>query len=127
VHAHRGRTFVIAFSGGLIANGQLTALIRTSPAECNGIRIVLVHGSRPQVRATALKGIDSQFHNDLRITDAAALECAKEAAGEIRLDIEAAFSQGLPSTRWRTRRFASSAATSSPHGQWASSTGSICS
>jgi len=46
----------------------------------------------------ALKGIDSQFHNDLRITDAAALECAKEAAGEIRLDIEAAFSQGLPST-----------------------------
>jgi amino-acid N-acetyltransferase len=34
----------------------------------------------------------------LRITDAAALECAKEAAGEIRLDIEGAFSQGLPNT-----------------------------
>src|SRR5690606_15194726 len=31
-------------------------------------------------------------------TDAPALECAKEAAGEIRLDIEAAFSQGLPNT-----------------------------
>jgi len=30
--------------------------------------------------------------------DANALECAKEAAGEIRLDIEAAFSQGLPNT-----------------------------
>src|SRR5690606_33214210 len=29
---------------------------------------------------------------------AEALECAKEAAGEIRLDIEAAFSQGLPNT-----------------------------
>jgi amino-acid N-acetyltransferase len=34
----------------------------------------------------------------VRITDAAALECAKEAAGELRLDIEAAFSQGLPNT-----------------------------
>ena len=100
VHAHRGRTFVIAFSGSLIANGQLTALIQdVSLLSAMGIRIVLVHGSRPQVQAQlALKGIDSQFHNDVRITDAAALECAKEAAGEIRLDIEAAFSQGLPST-----------------------------
>jgi amino-acid N-acetyltransferase len=34
----------------------------------------------------------------VRITDTAALECAKEAAGELRLDIEAAFSQGLPNT-----------------------------
>jgi amino-acid N-acetyltransferase len=34
----------------------------------------------------------------VRITDTAAMECAKEAAGELRLDIEAAFSQGLPNT-----------------------------
>ena len=100
VHAHRGRTFVVAFSGSLIASGQLTALVQDiSLLNAMGIRIVLVHGSRPQVQAQlALKGIDSQFHNGVRITDAAALECAKEASGEIRLDIEAAFSQGLPST-----------------------------
>src|SRR6185437_8496207 len=36
--------------------------------------------------------------NGIRITDTAAMECAKEAAGELRLDIEAAFSQGLPNT-----------------------------
>jgi amino-acid N-acetyltransferase len=100
VHAHRGRTFVIAFSGSLIEAGQLTALIQdVSLLNAMGIRIVLVHGSRPQVQAQlALKGIDARFHNDVRVTDAAALECVKEAAGEIRLDIEAAFSQGLPST-----------------------------
>ena len=100
VHAHRGRTFVVAFSGSLIEAGALTALIQdVSLLNAMGIRIVLVHGSRPQVQAQlALKGIESRFHNDVRITDAAALECVKEAAGEIRLDIEAAFSQGLPST-----------------------------
>ena len=38
------------------------------------------------------------MHNGIRVTDTAALECAKEAAGELRLDIEAAFSQGLPNT-----------------------------
>ncbi|HWJ94075.1 MAG TPA: amino-acid N-acetyltransferase, partial [Telluria sp.] len=64
-----------------------------------GIRVVIVHGSRPQVaEQLALRNVEGRFHNGIRITDAAALECAKEAAGEIRLDIEAAFSQGLPNT-----------------------------
>jgi len=64
-----------------------------------GIRVVLVHGSRPQVEEQlALRKVESRFHNGLRITDEVALECAKEAAGELRLDIEAAFSQGLPNT-----------------------------
>jgi amino-acid N-acetyltransferase len=100
VHAHRGRTFVVAFSGSLIESGQLTALVQdVSLLSAMGIRILLVHGSRPQVQAQlALRGVGSTFHNGIRVTDAAALECAKEAAGEIRLDIEAAFSQGLPST-----------------------------
>src|SRR5690606_39804318 len=64
-----------------------------------GIRIVLVHGSRPQVNEQLrLKGFKQQFDRGLRVTDEDALECAKEAAGEIMLDIEAAFSQGLPNT-----------------------------
>ena len=64
-----------------------------------GIKVVIVHGSRPQVEEQlALRHCETRFHNGLRITDATALECAKEAAGELRLDIEAAFSQGLPNT-----------------------------
>ncbi len=63
------------------------------------IKVVIVHGSRPQVAEhLALRNVEGRFHNGLRITDIAALECAKEAAGELRLDIEAAFSQGLPNT-----------------------------
>lgn len=46
-----------------------------------------------------LHGVESEFsHDNVRITNARALELAKEAAGEVRLDIEAAISQGLPDT-----------------------------
>jgi amino-acid N-acetyltransferase len=34
----------------------------------------------------------------MRITDSVALDCAQEAAGQLRYEIEAAFSQGLPNT-----------------------------
>jgi amino-acid N-acetyltransferase len=34
----------------------------------------------------------------MRITDEVALDCAQEAAGQLRYEIEAAFSQGLPNT-----------------------------
>ena len=100
VHAHRGRTFVVGFGGELIEAGRLNALVHDlSLLHAMGIRMVIVHGSRPQVQAQLkLKGFESRFANGMRITDSAALECAKEASGEIRLDIEAAFSQGLPNT-----------------------------
>ncbi len=100
VHAHRGKTFVVGFGGELIEAGRLTALVHDlSLLHAMGIRLVLVHGSRPQVQAQlALRGAEGRFVHGVRITDAAALECAKEASGEIRLDIEAAFSQGLPNT-----------------------------
>jgi amino-acid N-acetyltransferase len=100
VHAFRGKTFVVAFGGELVQAGSLNALVQDlSLLSSLGIRLVLVHGSRPQVNEQLrLKGYTQQFDRGMAPTDAAALECAKEAAGEIRLDIEAAFSQGLPNT-----------------------------
>jgi len=100
VHAFRGKTFVVAFGGELVQAGALNALVQDlSLLSALGVRLVLVHGSRPQVNEQLrLKGYTQQFDRGLAPTDPAALECAKEAAGEIRLDIEAAFSQGLPNT-----------------------------
>ena len=100
VHAHRGHTFVVGFGGELIEEGQLEALVHDlSLLQALGIRLVIVHGSRPQVqRLLALKKLDSAFVDGVRVTDAASLECVKEAAGAIRLGVEAAFSQGLPNT-----------------------------
>lgn len=101
VHAFRGKTFVVAFPGELVISGSLQTLAQDiSLLHALGIRLVVVHGSRPQVEEQlALRHVETHVHdNGMRITDPAALECAKEAAGELRLDIEAAFSQGLPNT-----------------------------
>ncbi|CAM4061487.1 amino-acid N-acetyltransferase [Kerstersia similis] len=100
VHAFRGKTFVVAFGGELVQEGALNALVQDlSLLSALGIRMVLLHGSRPQVNEQLrLKGYANRFGLGLQPMDAAELECAKEAAGEIRLDIEAAFSQGLPNT-----------------------------
>ncbi|MGZ8289140.1 MAG: amino-acid N-acetyltransferase [Telluria sp.] len=100
IHAFRGKTFVVAFPGELVAAGALSVLAQDlSLLVALGIRVVIVYGSRPQVaEQLALRNVEGRFHNGIRITDTAALECAKEAAGELRLDIEAAFSQGLPNT-----------------------------
>ena len=100
IHAFGGKTFVVAFPGELVAAGALPVLAQDLSLLVGlGIRVVLVHGSRPQVaEQLALRNVAGRFHNGVRVTDSAAMECAKEAAGELRLDIEAAFSQGLPNT-----------------------------
>lgn len=100
IHAFRNKTFVVAFPGELVLAGRLNALVQDiGLLHAMGMRIVVVHGSRPQIdEQLRLRGATSRYANDVRITDPVALECAKEAAGELRLDIEAAFSQGLPNT-----------------------------
>jgi amino-acid N-acetyltransferase len=100
IHAFRGRTFVLAFPGELVQAGRLPALVQDiSLLSAMGMRLVVVFGSRPQINEQLrLRGVTARYANGQRITDAIAMECAKEASGEIRLDIEAAFSLGLPNT-----------------------------
>jgi amino-acid N-acetyltransferase len=100
IHAFRGRTMVVGFAGELVVSGRLNALVQDlSLLHAMGMRLVLVFGSRPQIdEQMTLRGVTSRYHAGIRITDTVALECAKEAVGETRLDIEAAFSQGLPNT-----------------------------
>ncbi len=100
IHAHRGKTFVVAIAGELIAAGKLNAFVQDlALIHAMGIKVVLVHGFRPQVEEQLrAKGQASRFSHGMRITDAVALDCAQEAAGQLRYEIEAAFSQGLPNT-----------------------------
>jgi amino-acid N-acetyltransferase len=100
IHAYRGETFVVALAGEAIAAGKLNAFVQDlSILHAMGIKLVLVHGFRPQLNEQlAAKGHSSRFSHGQRITDAIALDCAQEAAGQLRFEIEAAFSQGLPNT-----------------------------
>ena len=100
IHAHKGKTFVIGITGELIAAGRLNAFIQDlALIHSLNIKIVLVHGFRTQVEELLqIKGIQSHFAEGVRITDEAALACAQEAAGRLRYQIEATFSQGLPNT-----------------------------
>ncbi|HRL66131.1 MAG TPA: amino-acid N-acetyltransferase, partial [Ottowia sp.] len=100
IHMHRGKTFVVGVVGEAIAAGKL-ASIATDLAliQSMGVKIVLVHGFRPQVNEQLrAKGHEPRYAHGLRITDEVALDSAQEAAGQLRFEIEAAFSQGLPNT-----------------------------
>jgi amino-acid N-acetyltransferase len=100
VHAFRGKTFVIAFGGEVAAGARAQSLAY----DCNmlvalGIRLVLIHGARPQIdEEMARRGLEPHYHEGLRVTDAAALECVKAAMGVTRIEVEAQLSQGLPNT-----------------------------
>lgn len=100
IHLHRGKTFVVAIAGELVAAGRLNTLAHdVALLNSMGVKIVLVHGFRPQVEEQLrLKNHPSRFSHGMRITDGIALDCAQEAAGQLRFEIEAAFSQGLPNT-----------------------------
>ncbi len=100
IHMHRGKTFVVAVCGEAIAAGKLTTIAQDlALIQSMGVKVVLVHGFRPQVNEQlAAKGHTPKYSHGIRITDSVALDCAQEAAGQLRYEIEAAFSQGLPNT-----------------------------
>ncbi|HMM46696.1 MAG TPA: amino-acid N-acetyltransferase [Thiobacillaceae bacterium] len=100
IHGFRGKTFVIAFGGELVADGGFVQLAHdVNLLNSLGVRLVLVHGVRPQVEARLTEnGTAIRYVNGLRVTDAAALACVKEAAGTVRVEIEALLSLGLANT-----------------------------
>lgn len=100
IHMHRGKTFVVAMAGEAIAAGKLPNIAQDlALIQSMGVKVVLVHGFRPQVNEQLrAKGHEAKYSRGMRITDEVALDCAQEAAGQLRYEIEAAFSQGLPNT-----------------------------
>ncbi len=100
INAFRGRTFVIAFGGKAVQS----EFAKTFSYDVNllvslGIRLVLVHGARPQIEEELReKNLESKYHRGYRVTDAETLDCVLDAVGSVYLEIEAMLSQGLPNT-----------------------------
>jgi amino-acid N-acetyltransferase len=100
INAFRGKTFVIAFGGEVVSEGQFVGLAHDiNLLSSLGVRLVLVHGARPQVDVQLKeRGAKIRYANGLRITDELALASVKEAVGIVRVEIEALLSLGQANT-----------------------------
>lgn len=100
VHAHNGRVFVIAFGGEAAERPDFDQLIYDiALLHSLGVKLVLVHGARPQVDSElSARDLASDYVDALRVTDAATLDCVMAAVGRLRMEIEATLSTSLAST-----------------------------
>lgn len=97
IHAHRGKVLVVSFGGEALNDANFAYLVHDLVLLNGlGMKLVLVPGARPQIeQRLQQRGADMQVHGGLRVTDELALECVKEAAGIVRVEIEAQLSMGL--------------------------------
>jgi amino-acid N-acetyltransferase len=97
INAFRGKTFVVAFGGEVVADGKFIGLTHDlNLLAALGIRLVLVHGARPQIEHhLARNNIDDTYHRGIRLTNTETMLCVKEAVGRVRVEIEAQLSVGL--------------------------------
>lgn len=97
INAHRDCTFVVMLPGEGVEDPNFGNIVHDLVLlHSLGVRLVLVHGSRPQIEARlAQRGLAPRFHRDLRVTDAPTLECVIDAVGSLRIAIEARLSMDM--------------------------------
>lgn len=90
IHSHRGKTFVVAFAGEVIASAKFPQVMQDLAIISSlGARLILVHGTRPQIdERLHQNNTPIQIHNGIRVTDLPTLLAAQEAIGFLRIRIE---------------------------------------
>ena len=77
IQRFRGRTVVVKYGGAAMKDGRLKATVVRDIVfmACVGIRPVVVHGGGPEINTWLGKlGIEPQFKNGLRVTDAPTMD-----------------------------------------------------
>jgi amino-acid N-acetyltransferase len=97
IHRWGGATFVIAFGGEVLADGEFQQLTHDINVLVSlEVRVVLVHGTRPQIEEQMRQhGVTPRYVANRRVTDDQALACVKEANGIVRVEMEALLSMEL--------------------------------
>ncbi|AQZ94624.1 amino-acid N-acetyltransferase [Halopseudomonas phragmitis] len=118
INTHRDCTFVVLLPGEAMAHPNFINIIHdVMLLNSLGVRLVLVHGSRPQIEERLkARGLDSRYHNDLRITDLDTLACVMDAVGSLRIAIEARLCTAPSGQRSRLRVVSGNFVTAKPIG-----------
>ncbi|MBO3277501.1 amino-acid N-acetyltransferase [Pseudomonas schmalbachii] len=97
INSHRDCTFVVMLPGEGVDHPNFGNIVHDLVLlHSLGVRLVLVHGSRPQIEARlASRGLTPHFHRGLRVTDTPTLECVIDAVGSLRIGIEARLSMDM--------------------------------
>jgi acetylglutamate kinase len=94
IRRFRGQTVVVKFGGNAMTDAALSRQFAEDVVLMHtvGIRIVVVHGGGPQIGALLKRlGIESEFRDGLRVTDAATLDVARMVLeGKVSSEIVAA-------------------------------------
>ena len=117
INVHRERTFVVLVPGEGISNPNFINIIHDLVLlHSLGVKLVLVHGSRPQIDARlAAQGLKPQYHRGLRVTDPLAMRCVIDAVGALRVVLEARFTTDTASSPMQGARMR--VVTGNGHGQ----------
>lgn len=100
IAAHRGKTFVILLPGEVTARPDVLAAVSADLSLLHGlgVRLVVVLGTKPQIDARLARagdGSKGRLVGGYRVTDDAALAAAVDAAGAVRVAVEASLSAAL--------------------------------
>ncbi|PCI58126.1 MAG: amino-acid N-acetyltransferase [Gammaproteobacteria bacterium] len=97
INAHRGKTVVLMFGGEAVSHANFANIIHDiSLLRSLGVKLVVVHGARPQIEERMIqRNINQVIEDNIRVTDADTLVAVKDAIGSLRLHIEALLSTGL--------------------------------
>ncbi|MDR0588820.1 MAG: amino-acid N-acetyltransferase [Burkholderiales bacterium] len=121
IYAFRDSTFVITLGGDVVDSESFLGIVHDlNLLHSLGIRLVVVHGMRPQIESIlAQQNIESHYAEGIRITDPDTMDCVLEAAGQVRSRIEALLSLGLansPMAGSRNRVASGNYLTAKPYG-----------
>lgn len=106
INAHSDRTFVLMLGGEAIAHPNFEHFIHDVALLASlDVRLVIVFGARPQIDAELeANGLEPTYHNHLRITDHESMNLVRGVVGDLRMQIEAKLSMGLPGTPMHAAR-----------------------
>ena len=100
IKAHRKKTFVILVSDEVIHSDRFIGLVHDIALLNHlGIKLVILHGSRKSIDSHLAKnGVNSKFHNNIRISDAESMPLIVQAINEVKTFFASQLSMGLPNT-----------------------------